>query len=84
MAVWSVAQQIINLISIISCLKIQEKAPKDDPNYKPQWVIDAIAKTPSLEDSAPISKYCQSLTIFSEIEFPGKLCFVSTWRDVSC
>lgn len=84
MSILLVILEIVTLSLPILSLRIDEKAPKNDPNYKPQWVIDAIAITPSLSKSAPISKYCQTLTIFSEIKFPGKLCIVSSWRDVSC
>ena len=75
---------ILSLISNVFTLKIGSKAPKHDPNWQPQWVQNAIAANPSLTESAPISRYCQTLTVFSDIDFPGKLCIVSAWRDVSC
>ena len=63
-------------------LDIDVKANGNGPNT-PQWVTDAIAEDPKLEEPVAIKTHCQSLSVFDEMPFGGAICFVSVWKDVS-
>ena len=73
-------KNLLLTVGFATALKIDSFGPITNEQ---QWVTDAIAKNPSLKESKPVSKYCQSLGVFDAMEFAGNLCIVSIWRDVS-